>query len=134
MKLKSNKAVFIATFIIIIWLIMPYNSKAKSIKTSYTSSSSKNRNKPYKVYKTVSENGKIYVGESRNVNKRLQQHANGHGSAATKKYVPDHAIVLNNFNTREEAKRFENKVVKIEKIKHGKDNVRGGSHTSTKKY
>ena len=110
------------------------NKKQPNIPILYSKTSSKNKEKPYKVYKTESSNGKVYVGESKTVRTRIRNHCNGSGSQATKKYTPVKATVLANFDTRKEAKAFEKKVTNKEKIKRGKNNVRGAGHTSTINY
>lgn len=68
--------------------------------------------------------GKYYVGRTKHLKSRLQQHVNGIGSEWTKIYTPISATVLV-YNCDEFE---EDKQVKIAMNKYGIENVRGGSY------
>lgn len=76
------------------------------------------------VYVLELVEGKYYVGCSKNVFLRYQQHTSGTGAAWTKKYPPVRIIeVFNNVDEFEE-----NNVTKKYMMRYGIDNVRGGSY------
>ena len=76
------------------------------------------------IYVLRCEKGKYYVGQTENLEVRLDQHFNaGAGSAWTKKYPP-----INVEMTYQDCDRFdEDKFTLSMMEKHGIDNVRGGS-------
>ena len=76
------------------------------------------------VYVLELVEGKYYVGCSKNVLIRYQQHASGTGAAWTKKYPP--IRILEVFNNVDEFE--ENNVTKKYMATFGIDNVRGGSY------
>jgi hypothetical protein len=70
---------------------------------------------------------KYYVGRTKNVEKRFEEHKDGTGSVWTKKYKPE--LVEDSFV----GDRFdEDKHVKICMEKYGIENVRGGSYSCIK--
>jgi len=76
------------------------------------------------IYILRLEGGKYYVGKSKDVINRYEQHMNGGGSSWTRKYKP---ISLE--KTIENASPFdEDKITKEYMSKYGIDNVRGGSY------
>ena len=76
------------------------------------------------------EQGKYYVGLSRNVDKRFKMHKDGEGAEFTKIYKP--IRVIKNINTYATtytiAGQYEdNETIKLMKI-FGRENVRGGRY------
>jgi hypothetical protein len=60
----------------------------------YKGKSSNNINKRRSIYKVECQNGKKYIGETGNFNKRINQHFNGAGSKVTQKFKPKSAREL----------------------------------------
>ena len=78
------------------------------------------------IYVLKLEGGRYYVGKTDNLKKRLEQHAQGNGSAWTKKYTPVSIV-----KTMKDVSPFEeDKVTKEYMAKYGVDNVRGGAYVS----
>jgi hypothetical protein len=76
------------------------------------------------VYILKLKNNKYYVGSTENLERRVQQHYDGYGSAWTKKYQPIKLV-----ETYEDCSRFdEDKYTKEYMAKFGIDNVRGGTY------
>jgi predicted GIY-YIG superfamily endonuclease len=76
------------------------------------------------VYVLALEGGRYYVGRTKDISSRYEQHLNGNGSFWTKKYKP---IALE--KTFENVSVFEeDKVTKEYMDKYGIDMVRGGSY------
>ena len=76
------------------------------------------------VYVLELVDGKYYVGTSKNVTERYQQHISRKGSVWTKKYAPIRIVeVLQNVDEFEE-----NNIVKKYMATFGIENVRGGSY------
>lgn len=77
------------------------------------------------IYVLELEEGKYYVGTTKNINRRLEEHKTGIGSEWTKKY---HFVKC--LYTREANSEFDedHEVKKMMKI-HGVDNVRGGTYS-----
>ena len=76
------------------------------------------------IYVLKLEGGRYYVGKSKNVMARYQQHLDGTGSAWTNKYKPIGVHkVLNNVSDFDE-----DKITKEYMSKFGIDKVRGGSY------
>lgn len=77
------------------------------------------------IYILELENGKYYVGRTKNLDERYSQHLNGTGSAWTKKYPPIRRIqVVDNADIYDE-----DKYTKICMAQYGINNVRGGAYT-----
>ncbi len=76
------------------------------------------------IYVLLCEQGKYYIGKTKNVIKRYQEHINGNACTWTKKYSP---ILLE--KTIEDVSPFkEDMITKEYMAKYGIDNVRGGSY------
>jgi predicted GIY-YIG superfamily endonuclease len=70
--------------------------------------------------------GKYYIGKTRNIEKRYEEHLTGTGSGWTKKYKPVSLI-----KTIKSTSQFdEDKYVKEYMAKYGIENVRGGSYSN----
>jgi predicted GIY-YIG superfamily endonuclease len=77
------------------------------------------------VYVLALEDGKYYVGKSRDVDVRISQHIANNGSEWTKMYKPVEIIrVYTNCDDFDE-----DKYTKMYMAKYGIENVRGGSYT-----
>jgi predicted GIY-YIG superfamily endonuclease len=77
------------------------------------------------IYVLKLQGDKYYVGKSKDIVGRYQQHVNGQGSSWTKKYKP-----ISLLECKSDVSPFEeDKVVKEYMYKYGIDNVRGGSYT-----
>jgi predicted GIY-YIG superfamily endonuclease len=79
------------------------------------------------LYVLQLENGKYYVGKSKDVMKRSQQHKTGNGSAWTGKYKPIKIVELRDLKDHHD----ENNTTKDYMKKYGIKNVRGGSYTQS---
>ena len=77
------------------------------------------------LYVLQLENGKYYVGKSKDAMKRFDEHKSGSGSAWTSKYKPVRMIEVRDLKDHHD----ENNVTKDLMKKHGINNVRGGSYT-----
>ena len=78
------------------------------------------------VYVLKLERGRWYIGKSKNIVERLQEHLNGTGSAWTKQYKP---VQLE--TTYENVSPFEeDKVTKEYMAKYGIERVRGGTYVA----
>jgi len=78
------------------------------------------------IYILKLDQGKYYVGKSKNVAQRYQEHLQGQGSAWTRKYKP-----MKLDTVIENASPFdEDKQVKIYMAKYGIENVRGGTYVA----
>jgi predicted GIY-YIG superfamily endonuclease len=71
-----------------------------------------------------------YVGFSKNIKQRLEQHFNGEGSYWTQKYPPYRLVQLNYFNCYREAEIAELITTLKYMSIYGVDNVRGGKWCS----
>ena len=77
------------------------------------------------IYILSLENGKYYIGKTRDISSRLNSHFEGNGSAWTKKFKPTMEFtVFDNCDDFDE-----DKYVKIYMSKYGIENVRGGSYS-----
>jgi predicted GIY-YIG superfamily endonuclease len=80
------------------------------------------------IYIIKLDQGKYYVGKTKNVAQRYQEHLLGQGSSWTRKYKP-----LKLDTVIENASPFdEDKQVKIYMAKYGIENVRGGTYVADK--
>ena len=89
-------------------------------------------NKETFIYKLGLEDGKIYIGKTGNVQKRMKQHFSGNGAKVTKKFKPISCKVV-----EEEVPGFFSDDVEQEHTDHyiqkyGYNNVRGGMYTNSK--
>jgi hypothetical protein len=76
------------------------------------------------IYILKLESNKYYIGKSKNIEKRYNDHLNGYGSVWTKIYKPIEILkIINNVSPFEE-----DKYVKEYMNIYGIDNVRGGSY------
>ena len=77
-----------------------------------------------RLYVLELEGGKYYVGQTKNLQKRFQEHVDGAGSVWTRKYAPlaiASSVALDGV-------LHEDRVTKELMLQHGIDNVRGGSY------
>lgn len=90
--------------------------------------------KQIKLYVLELENGKYYVGQTRNVQQRYLRHSRGKGANWTKLHKPVGIIkVVNTKITDEhEAAILENQLTFEMAVQYGPDNVRGGGYCQTK--
>lgn len=78
------------------------------------------------IYIIKLEKSKYYIGKTRNIEKRWEEHLTGNGSGWTKKYKPMSLIT-----TIKSTSQFdEDKYVKEYMAKYGIDNVRGGTYSN----
>lgn len=78
------------------------------------------------IYIIKLEKSKYYIGKTRNIDKRWEEHLTGNGSGWTKKYKPTSLIT-----TIKSTSQFdEDKYVKEYMAKYGIDNVRGGTYSN----
>jgi len=77
-----------------------------------------------RVYVLELENGKYYVGTTNNLQRRFQEHVDGAGSVWTRKYAP---LAIER-SVSVDGPLHEDRVTKELMLKHGIDNVRGGSY------
>lgn len=78
------------------------------------------------IYIIKLEKSKYYIGKTRNIDKRWEEHLTGNGSGWTKKYKPMSLIT-----TIKSSSQFdEDKYVKEYMAKYGIDNVRGGTYSN----
>lgn len=78
------------------------------------------------IYIIKLEKNKYYIGKTRNIEKRWEEHLTGNGSGWTKKYKPTSLIT-----TIKSTSQFdEDKYVKEYMAKYGIDNVRGGTYSN----
>ncbi len=76
------------------------------------------------IYTLELQNGKYYVGISNNPERRIERHINANGSEWTKIHKP-----IKILDTREKKTKFdEDNITKEMMMKHGIENVRGGSY------
>lgn len=78
------------------------------------------------IYVLKLENEKYYIGQSKNIEKRIKEHFSGNGSIWTQKYNPIDVLEKFNSNNNYDEDNYTKKYM----IKYGIDNVRGGSYTS----
>jgi len=96
----------------------------------FTDIYSEDINKERIIYKINCINNILYIGETCNYEKRMEQHFNGQGSEVTKKFKPISSSIL----TRVPgyfAKQKEQEYVKYYIKKYGYNKVRGGKYTNS---
>jgi predicted GIY-YIG superfamily endonuclease len=77
------------------------------------------------IYVLKLEDGKFYIGKTKNLDSRIKDHFDGIGCLWTKKYKP-----LEIVETFEEKDKFDEDITtKKYMMKYGTKNVRGGSYT-----
>ena len=78
------------------------------------------------IYILRLKEGKYYIGKTKNVDKRWNEHITGNGSGWTKKYKPT-SLIKSVIST---SYFDEDKYVKEYMAKYGIDNVRGGTYSN----
>lgn len=78
------------------------------------------------IYILYCEGNRFYIGKTKNLNLRFQQHMNGEGSVFTSTYKP--ISIIEHFE--EKGEFDEDNYVKVYMKKYGIDNVRGGSYSN----
>ena len=86
-------------------------------------------NKPAYVYSLNLKGGKKYVGYTRNINKRLNQHFSGNGAQVTKDNIPVSVNHIQKCKNVRNAKKAETIVYYNMKNYHGANRVRGAGNT-----
>lgn len=105
------------------------NNKNKRFSTvAMSSSSSKSKQGAY-CYSLNLENGKKYVGYTKDIGRRLKGHFSGRGAKVTRQVKPLSVNHTQRCTSVENAKKAENIVYNIMKNYHGIDRVRGAGHT-----
>ena len=92
---------------------------------------SKDINAPTAIYKMNLEGGKKYVGKTKDVDRRMDQHFSGNGAKVTKKFKPIDAKVIDEvpgFFSDDVEQDYTEEYID----KYGYENVRGGSYTNSK--
>ena len=121
---------------------MPYYTKygdlirnpeayAKTGAPMYKNNNSKNINTKTHIYKINCDDGKKYIGKTNNVDRRMEQHANGNGAKVTQKFKPKTYQIIDQvpgyFSDRVEQYHTDKNIQK-----YGYQNVRGGKYTNSK--
>lgn len=78
----------------------------------------------HRLYVLELQDGKYYVGTTNDLQKRFQEHVDGTGAVWTRKYAPlaiERSVIV-------DGPLHEDRVTKELMLKHGIDNVRGGSY------
>ena len=102
---------------------------APMYKTKYDDTPNINEKKT--IYKMNLSGGKIYIGQTGNYNKRMNQHFSGNGSKVTQKFTPKNSKIIDSCNgyfANKKEQEHTNKYIH----KYGYNNVRGGSYTNSK--
>ncbi len=86
----------------------------------------------YTIYVLELENGKYYVGISKNVEARFAQHISGDGAEWTKRFKPIRLIykVKTGHASKEKAEKLESDETIAVMKKYGRQNVRGGEYVA----
>jgi hypothetical protein len=80
-----------------------------------------------RIYVLALRNGKYYIGKSKDVSKRINQHVRGRGTFWTKIYKPLDCVPLEII----EGDGFDEDKITLQYMsKYGVDNVRGGTFSS----
>jgi hypothetical protein len=85
-----------------------------------------------KVYVLQLEGGLIYVGQSKNVPRRIQQHLNGQGAVFTKRHKPTGVVLPRLGNVEGAGDSGERQEVLLQMRKHGMHLVRGWKYCNDK--
>jgi len=104
---------------------------APMYKTKYSNSS--NLNAPKSIYKLDLQKNKKYIGETKDLERRIYQHCVGEGSRVTQKYEPKRAQVIETCPGFF-AKEIEQDITDEYIDKYGYENVRGGKYTNSKTF
>ena len=91
---------------------------------------SKDINAPTSIYKLNLQQGKKYIGKSKDVNRRMNQHFTGRGAKVTNKFKPiDYKVIdeVPGFFSDSVEQDYTDYYIK----KHGYWNVRGGRYTNS---
>ena len=92
--------------------------------------SNNNENKYKSIYVIDCKDGKKYIGETENIDKRILQHFTGNGSKVTQKFMPKKAQEIDKV-PGVIAKDIEHEYTKKYIKKFGYENVRGGRYTNS---
>lgn len=87
------------------------------------------KRKEHYVYTLNLKGGKKYVGYTSNLDKRMDQHFSGHGSAVTRECEPVSVHSVTKCRSKQKAKNAERIVYHNMKNYHGLDKVRGAGNT-----
>jgi len=90
-----------------------------------------NINEEKSIYKINCEDGKKYIGETNNFDRRMDQHFSGRGAKVTQKFRPLDSTELERVPGYF-AKEIEQEYTEEYIEKYGYNNVRGGNYTNSK--
>ena len=83
------------------------------------------------IYKVNCENGKKYIGKTKDIDRRIYQHYTGNGAKVTQKFKPNTVEILD--VCREHSSNAVEQYHTEKNIaEHGYENVRGGIYTNSK--
>tara|TARA_Y100000817_G_scaffold97925_1_gene76344 strand:- start:6372 stop:7004 length:633 start_codon:yes stop_codon:yes gene_type:complete len=83
------------------------------------------------IYKLNLEEGKVYIGKTNNIKRRIEEHFSGKGSQVTKKFKPINYEILDvcdGYFSNKEEQKYTNEYIK----RLGYENVRGGKYTNSR--
>ena len=103
-------------------------SGGSTVAKSSSSSSSKSKQGAY-CYSLNLENGKKYVGYTKDIGRRLKEHFSGRGAKVTQQVKPLSVNHVQKCTSVENAKKAEKIVYNNMKNYHGIDRVRGAGYT-----
>jgi predicted GIY-YIG superfamily endonuclease len=88
-------------------------------------------NAPTSIYKLNLESGKKYIGKTKDIDRRMDQHFSGGGAEVTKKFKPIDGEIIDEcpgfFSDKAEQKHTDKNIKK-----YGYNNVRGGKYVNSK--
>ena len=93
----------------------------------------KNVNEETSIYVAKLENGKRYIGKTKDFNRRCNQHFGGNGSRVTQKYSPikiKEVDVVPGYFASECEQEHTDRYIR----KYGYSNVRGGRYTNSRNF
>lgn len=96
-------------------------------------SDGENVNEETSIYVAKLEGGKRYVGQTKNFDRRCEQHFNRRGSRVTQKYSPieiKEVDVVPGYFANEYEQDYTDKYIN----KYGYSNVRGGRYTNSRNF